>query len=470
MPTKNRHEALTLEGVRERLRRAGFPRDAGEPDRTAVGLEPEMFAYRLLDGARPGARLPLSVPSRSDRRTVLGVLDELAPHEPWLAPRAPGATTPVYELTHGGSLTFEPGGQVEHSTAVHATCADAVRDLDAVRQVLCSAFRANGVVLAKFGLDPWSAVDDVPQQLDAPRYRAMASYFAKRGPAGAMMMRMTASMQVNLDLGARGVAEERWRVVNLASPFVTATFAASPTADDVCGRARIWQELDPTRSGFPPRFVDGPGDEPYEELLAAALAADVMLLRDADGGATPGEPGFTFERWLREGHPELGWPTADDFDYHRTTLFFEVRCRGFLELRACDALPEPWHSVPAVLLCSLVYDGEARRDAIELLEPLRPRLPELWRDAARDGVRAPALAERTVALWRIALAGARRLGPGYLPPNGIATAQAFLERFTESGRMPSDELREALAESPERALAWSLGDAPCPERVRGVGA
>jgi glutamate--cysteine ligase len=261
---------------------------------------------------------------------------------------------------------------------------------------------------------------------------------------------------------------ERFQVANLASPLVTATFASSPSpagADEelVSVRARAWQELDPTRTGFPRHVTDGPFDDPQQALSESALAADVLLFRRADGGADAGEPGFRFLDWMTAGHPEHGWPTLDDLDYHLTTLFHEVRCRGFFELRAGEALPEPWGVAPVVLQTGLLYDAEARAAAKALLWPHRGDLHELWVRAARNGVRDPLLGELCVRTWELALLGARRLRTGYFEEAHLARAEEFLSRFTRQGRMPADELKEALSRCDAEALAWCAGDAPCGE-------
>jgi glutamate--cysteine ligase len=269
------------------------------------------------------------------------------------------------------------------------------------------------------------------------------------------MMRHTASLQINLDLGPEGVWQERWLVANLASPLMTASFAASPGLGAVCSRARAWQELDPSRSGFPRLLVEGPGDDPRGEWGQAALEADVMIYRVSDDHFEPGCQGCSFEKWVRNGHPRWGWPTTEDLDYHLTTLFFEVRPRGFLELRAGEALPGRWRAAPVTLMAALFYDDGARTAALDLLHDRRAELPEMWRRAALDGVREPELRDLACELWKIGIDGARSLPAGYVTDEEVAATEAFIEHFTERGRMPTDDLLDLLDEDPARALEWA---------------
>ncbi|MEJ2190580.1 MAG: hypothetical protein P8Y93_14480 [Acidobacteriota bacterium] len=145
----------------------------------------------------------------------------------------------------------------------------------------------------------------------------------------------------------------------------------------------------------------------------------------------------------------------EDLDYHVTTMFFEVRPRGFLELRAGEAVPDRWRAAPVTMATALLYDDTARAGGLDLLRARRPELPDLWRRAAADGVHDPELRDLAISLWGIALAGARRLPETFVEGKALATAEAFLEHFTERGRTPGDDLADLLAEDPAHALAWA---------------
>lgn len=440
-----------------------------------VGLEAESFPIRVAADGFPAERVLID---------ELGVLLDRCLRDRSLPSPLAGAhrrvgTAPAWSL-RDGSLTFEPGGQLEHSTAPHLGPSGALAELDAAAAALAEALARHRVVLASAGVDVWTG-RSVPQQLTSPRYPAMAAYLELRGPHGAVMMRDTCALQVNLDLGSPGERDERWLVANLVAPLACATFAASPAPGVVSARAVAWQRLDPTRTGFPPALVDGTPGDPVEQLATAALDADVLLVRRddsplgprnrsgrraADGtGWVAGRPGWRFADWLRDGHPDHGAPTDDDLRYHLTTLFFEVRPRGFLELRAVDALPAPLRAVPVVLLAGLLDDGRARAQVRHALEPYLGRLPVLWRRAATAGVADPALCALAVETWSFALDGAARLPLGHLPAGSLAQAETFLDQLTLRGRCPADELRAAMADGPARGLAWAAQPTPTTTRT-----
>jgi len=453
MPTRNQHFAVTEDEARCWAGLAAFPEPVGVAAEMRVGLEPELFPIVVGASGEPLERLVLSRPGGTG---VVQVIDGLAFSSGEILPRVgrpPHAF--FYPLANGGRLTFEPGAQVEHSTAVQSSASAALADVKNIVGLLRRGFSADRVRLAAVGLDIWHEVEEVPQQLRAGRYTAQAAYYRQRGHWGAIMMRHTASLQINLDLGPEGVWQERWLASNLVSPMLTAIFACSPDSDAVSARARAWQQLDPTRSGFPALFTVGPGNNPRAEWAEAALCADVMLIRAGDDHFVPGAPGLRFVDWIHDGHPRHGWPTTEDLAYHLTTLFFEVRARGFLEMRAGEAVPEELRPAQVVLASALIYDDRARTDAIALLGGQRTDLDALWRRAAADGVHDGELRDLACRLWEIALAGAQRLPSGWVSKDDLTATRAFIDDYTARGRVPADRLAELMEEDPARALAWA---------------
>lgn len=449
MPPSDPAAPVDLDAAHERVRALTDPPGDGRPAVCKVGLEPEIFAFRAGVGDRP-RRLPLAGPG-----SVLETIDAMVAAGE-LDARVEEGAAPAYGLPNGGRLTFEPAGQIEHSTKVFETAADALDDVEETARLLDEGFARRDARLASFGIDPWNPVDEVPQQLEAARYRSMAAYFASRGPHGAVMMRNTGSVQVNLDLGDDGVDAERWLLSNLLSPIATASFACSPLEGAVSRRAQAWQGLDETRTGFPARLIaEGLGD-PGSQYADFALDADVMLFRRGPDGGIPGTPGFRFRDWIANGHPEYGAATIADLDYHLSTLFPEVRLRGFFELRSVDGVPAPWRPAVVAFWCGLLYDEASRREAIALLEPSRGELYELWKRAARDGLGDPEIAAHARRVWELALEGAGRLSDGFFRAEDLARAADFRDRYVETSRSPALELRDALANGPDAAFAWGL--------------
>jgi glutamate--cysteine ligase len=309
-------------------------------------------------------------------------------------------------------------------------------------------------------------VTDVPQQLPGARYRAQAEFYEQRGSNGRTMMRHTTSLQINLDFGPGEVGAERWALANMISPLITASFATSPCETvEGCSegvsaasvRARAWQVLDPTRTGFPAGLSTSNGLTAPEHYASLVLDADIMIFRrpGEPGGMATGTAGLSFRDWIEKGHPTFGQPTLDDLDYHLTTVFPEVRARGFLELRAADGLPADLVAPFVVLVSGLIYDPKARKSALELLGDLDQRLPELWHRASAVGLADEELAGLAAWIWPLALEGARRLPGEYFRLKDLEATASFLDRYVLEQRSPSTELGALLRADPKSALSWN---------------
>lgn len=342
-----------------------------------------------------------------------------------------------------GRFTFEPGGQLEYSTPAHRTLAALDVDVASALDPLRVAARAQGIELDAVGLAPRFSPKDVGLRRPTPRYVAMDRYFARLGPWGPWMMRCTASLQVNLDLGRAATGAGRWRLANLLSPVLVAAFAnsAADLSDGttlVSGRAWIWSRLDPGRTGA----VGGSAAmiPPWTEYLAFALGAPVMFdadtrpVRRADGSVP------RFSQWWADFGTDA--PTFADWRTHVGTLFPDVRPRGWLEVRSVDVPARDWWSVPPALLAGLCYDDRARGEAMEVLRALHDRTPDLAQRAMTDGLRDPVLRGVAAAAFRLAEEGLNRFPTGYVGPAHRATA-AFRERYVEAGRTQADDAREA---------------------------
>ncbi len=271
------------------------------------------------------------------------------------------------------------------------------------------------------------------------------------------MMRHTASLQINLDLGPEDVWKERWLLSNLVSPLMTATFASSPGLGAVCSRARAWQELDPTRSGFPRLLVEGPGDDPRAEWGQAAIEADVMIYRVTDDHFEPGCPGCAASRnGSRTGIPGGAgrrWTISTTTSRH---CFFEVRPRGFLELRAGEALPDRWRAASVVLTAALLYEDGAREKALDLAVPaIGSELPDLWRRAAIDGVRDPEIRDLACASGGSGSRVHGRCPPGFSAMLPWRQPKPISSTSPAVAGCPRDDLLDLIADDPARALAWA---------------
>ena len=242
------------------------------------------------------------------------------------------------ELARRGHPTLEPGGQLELSLPPQRSIPALLHEVD-----WCLATVGAATEVALTGVDPWRSLDDVPLTLQTPRYLAMQELFDHDGDAGRRMMRLTASLQVCVDLLPGRAGHEQWLVANLAGPALVAAHGGDRA------RTRIWQGIDPARTGYDGRHLDV--HDPIGAYAAFTGAAARLAIAEA----------------------------ADD-GYHLNTLFPPVRPRGgYLELRYLDS-QRPTAELLGTIW-ALMYDADTRRRALELLRPTLPTYWDQWQSA-----------------------------------------------------------------------------------------
>ena len=334
-------------------------------------------------------------------------------------------------LPCGSRVTFEPGGQVELSTAPQRCVDDVLAAARADERALRSELAALGLAAETLAVD-----DRRPpvRVLERGRYAAMEAFFAAQGGAGAWMMCSTAATQVNISHDADD-PRERWETMHLVAPVLIAAFANSPGAGLdgtrwASVRQGIWWSIDQARTR-PVRT----GPPPGRAWLDYALAADVMFVSGPgrwgpDGLAVP--PGLPFGAWMANGC-DAGWPTVDDLVYHLSTLFPPVRPRGWLELRVLDALPG-WIREVATLAVATASTREAGRELRRRLQP--PARPP-WLAAARQGLRHPGLSASARQLFAVVR---DHLGSVSDRTEHADFVEAYQREYVNAGRMPGDDL------------------------------
>ena len=396
------------------LRQRVFPAAVSRDVAPRIGAEVEIIPAYSATG-RP-------LPLEGQDASTLAILRVAGAAAGWRERRSSKANVPEIEMPDGGRITFEPGGQIEISSAPDPSLSALVGRLRATVRAIAEA-APDGVELLSRGIDPRTRVEDVAPQLDADRYRRMLRHFDRIGPSGARMMRQTASFQVCVDGG--DAPELTWTVLNALAPFMVAMFANSPRyAGRDTGhksyRRHIWATLDPRRTG-----LLGVASDPVAEYLDFALDAPAFLLPDVNGTAAP------FSYWLARGEA-----TASDWCTHLSTLFPEVRPRGYFEVRSADVVAPEWYAVPLVVVAGLVYHRPSLDAAADLLGA--PDAALLDR-SGRHGLSDAVLGGKAPRLCDLALDGCVALGTEFVSAADLDTAAEYFERYTRRGLAPADD-------------------------------
>ena len=416
--------------LRSALERLAFSSAGPSPARNLIGAEIEM----LVADAATGAAAPIGLPGSSvdahtlphpypdGARPTLDWLRLLAAREGWAESRTPKGV-PCFRLADGSTIGFEPGGQLEYSSVPQASASELLRKIEAVTVLLHAAARDAGAVLLHVGIDPTNPIERVPLQLGEPRYARMDAYLASRGESGRQMMRQTAAAQVAVDLGSPAEMPDRWRVLNAVVPWIVAAFANSPRyagcdSGSRSHRAHVWRTLDPSRTG-----IISAGGDPVAEYLDFALAAPAMFHPDANGEYEPF--GQLADRGVVGEH---------EWAEHLSTLFPEIRPRGYFEVRSVDAVPLEWLPALFGMIGGIAYDARSARAALDLLpEPD----PATLVAAGRIGLDEPCIARDARDLFDIALEGCARLGDDFLATEHLEQMRAIVRERTSRGISPA---------------------------------
>jgi glutamate--cysteine ligase len=413
--------SIPLTGIDELL---AFFHSGGKPLAEArVGMEHEKIGV-LADGRAPGYE------------TIATLLEAMAARG-WTRTEEHGQLIALERPTCG-TITLEPGGQLEHSGAPWPTAVKAVLDNEKHIDELLPLAADLGVTFLATGFRPFGTLDDVPW-MPKGRYRVMRAYLPTRGKLAHEMMKRTATVQANFDYTDEADAIEKLRLSLGLSSLVTALFAASPLVDGKPSgyqsyRARAWLDTDPDRCGLLPwAFDEGASFRDYAEW-----ALDVPMFFLYRGGEYR-EMHLPFRRFLKEGW-EGERATLADWEVHLSTLFPEVRLKRYVEVRQADASTREMVSALPAFWRGLLYDQSSRAAAWALVSSCSfdERL-QLYRDTPRAGLRATLAGKPILPLVRELVAIARA-GLVRLQSSEGADLLAPLEQIAAEGRTVADRI------------------------------
>ncbi|ABI56556.1 glutamate--cysteine ligase [Alkalilimnicola ehrlichii MLHE-1] len=436
------------------------------PDEAAVA-EPVTRKQALVDWVAAGCKPPEDWRIGTEHEKFVFHRGDLSP-VPYQGERGIGqflarlqrfGWAPVHEGEHiialkkdKGSITLEPGGQLELSGAplenIHQSCREVQEHLRQVDEVA----RELDLGMIGLGFHPTARREDIPW-MPKGRYAVMRNYMPKVGTLGLDMMLRTCTVQVNLDFSSERDMVHKFRVGLALQPLATALFANSPFVEGrpsglLSYRSHVWTDTDNDRCGMLPfvfdegmsfeRYVEHVLDVPMYFVYRDGRYIDVagQSFRDFMCGRLPGLPGE--------------YPRMSDWEDHLSTLFPEVRMKRFIEMRGADG--GPWGRLCALpaFWVGLLYSDRALDEALQLIadwsveeiSALREQVP---REGLATRFRGGTL--REVALEVLAISRRGLADRAWLDRRGRDEAHFLdlLDGIAQSGRTPAEELLEAWA-------------------------
>src|ERR1700724_1103928 len=324
----------------------------------------------------------------------------------------------LYDVTGGGAISLEPGGQFELSGApvetVHQTQAELMAHLAQVREVATPL----GIGFLGLGMTPSWSRKQIPVGPEA-RSKIKPNYIPPVGRYGLDMMYRTCTVQTNLDFCSEADMVKKLRVSVALQPVATALFANSPFTEGrlngfLSARSEVWRHTDQARTGMLPfAFEQGMSFERYVDY---ALSVPMYFVKRGD--IYHDVAGADFRDLMKAKLAKLPGEQATlaDWANHLTTIFPEVRLKRYLEMRGADAGPRPFLPALPAFFTGLLYEPaslDAAWDIVktwstEARENLRAGVPRLGLAAAIHGRRLREVAAEVLSIARMGLAKRNR--------------------------------------------------------------
>jgi glutamate--cysteine ligase len=398
-------------------------------------------------------------PGRADsgdpRPGAEDLLSALQSRQGWEAVRSPEGK-PLGFHTPLGKVSLEPGSQLEFSGDPVAGIPEMIHQVEEFEGKVNQIGSPWGLRWVGLGVNPFSPVEAL-DVIPSPRYRIMTDYLGRRDHLGTTMMRLTSSIQLNLDYTSEAEAIEMLRASLAAVPVSYALFGNSPLLNGkptghLSFRGEVWRQTDPDRTGLMDEaFSEGFGFRQYAEK---AWNRPLMFAQAADTHYVPAE-GKSLADIARGALPGV------EVDSRNLTnsiqeIFTEARLKpGYVEIRSIDGLKRADRYAAAAFWLGLLYSESARGLAIERLGKLSAATRrEWWITAGREGLAARVegtpiftIAKELVAAAAQSLKERKRGEEKYLAP-----VERNLDERTNPGKRVLDSFLGEWKHDPARLI------------------
>jgi glutamate--cysteine ligase len=294
-----------------------------------------------------------------------------------------------------GTISLEPGGQLEYSSLPYTTLDGAQCALINYLAWLRDLAHSLGFAFIGVGFDPIGTLES-QHWVPKPRYSIMRPYLGARGARSWDMMTRTAAIQVNVDFENEQDLGEKFVLGNRLSPIVSAIFSNSPFKEGrLTGfkseRSLVWLEMDQDRSGIARPAIEP--DFSIDRVIESVIQTPMFFVRR--NGNYFDVSGTRFSDHLNDHRA-----TINDFADHLTTIFTEARVKRWIELRGMDSRGTRGAVAAEALWKGLLYDKPSRHAALNIAPQLAlNEFRQLQYEIARDALEAEF---DGINVWRMA--------------------------------------------------------------------
>ncbi|MCB9253669.1 MAG: hypothetical protein H6617_03210 [Bdellovibrionaceae bacterium] len=363
-----------------------------------------------------------------------------------------------------GNITLEPGSQLELATEATVDLGSLVEKTQTFEAAVDRVSCPWGLRWIGLGTNPCNGPESI-DVIPATRYGLMTEYLGKRDTLGLSMMRVSSSVQVNLDYQSEEEGIEMLRVALAAAPLSYALFANSPLykakeSGYLSFRREIWKHTDPDRTGLLNQAFDkGFNYKTYAEHL---WNYPLMYLQNSKKEYVASQ-GKCLAQIAKGEVPGVEADAANRLNAVRQ-LFTEARIKpGYVEIRSLDGQRPRERYAAAAFWMGLLYDENARSLVLsELGKMSADSREQLLEASAKEGLAANTcginLYKLSEKLLDAACLGLQTRGYGeekFLKPiqenisEGVTPAERVLKIFRET---PTKKIPAVIAYAAQNAL------------------
>ncbi len=261
-----------------------------------------------------------------------------------------------------GDISLEPAAQFEISLPPVRSIREIEEKYDRFYNTASLGAGQLNLKLVNLGYHPKSKIAELAL-IPKARYRYMSEHMSQRGSRSLNMMKGSCATQVSIDFCSEEDFGRKMRLANCLTPVFAFMLDNTPVFEGVPSplnmmRARIWDSVDPVRSGMIADSVDKAG-------FGYADYAGIMYGRPALMTHKDGVTSYTGDKTLRELFADTHM-TEEDIRHALGMFFPDVRVKNYIEIRTADSVPKAYMLGYAALIKGLFYSAENIEKYLEL--------------------------------------------------------------------------------------------------------
>ena len=338
------------------------------------------------------------------------------------------------------SLTMEPGGQIEFGGSPFYNLHEVNTEWQKYLALLLDVCHDKDLILLDFALDPLYEPDDITI-VDETKYNLMHDRFGTTGSLGKWMMKMSTSVQLNLDYSSKEGCAKLAFLSDALQPFLSLIFANVPfIKGEPAGtrnvRLDIWEDTDPSRCGG--LLAHDITSEVALLTAFAKLTAEAPAIFGKNSSGNVGQFDGTIGDWLESISTSRELQKKDGLTaLHQ--IFTHVRFKDVLEIRTPDRPPFGYELAPAAFITGLLQEPCSLDEVGEMVATwtLEERLKAVEKsktlDLSQTAFSGKSFRDWTERLFELSMKGLDKRAVQSNIPSERIYLEPFVEQFLARG-------------------------------------